>query len=46
MFKIKNNIIMKTFLGITIATLGLHFENPYLSLLCVAICLILIFKSK
>jgi len=37
---------MKTFLGITIATLGLHFENPYLSLLCVAICLILIFKSK
>jgi len=37
---------MKTFLGIVIGTLGLHFENPYLSLLSLAICLILIFKSK
>jgi hypothetical protein len=37
---------MRTFLGITIATLELHFENTYLSLLCVTICLILIAKSK
>lgn len=37
---------MKTVIGILTATLGLHFENPYLSLLCVAVCLILIFKSK
>ena len=37
---------MKTFLGIVIGTLGLHFENHYVSLLCLGICLILIFKSK
>lgn len=37
---------METFLGIVIGTLGLHFENPYLSLVCLGICLILIFKSK
>lgn len=37
---------MKIYLGIAVATFGMHTDNAYLSLLCVAICLILINKTK